>query len=191
MRSLLIASLGNPGDKYAQTLHSAGHVLLSALLAYTNSPALSGKGVIFAKGPTSTNPEISTTFWKSPSYMNTSGAPLAATWRAFSSSATEGRPLLVILHDELELITGKFSFKTSTGGSARGHNGLKSFLSMPKMKELEFTRVGVGIGPRPESRAPNVVADYVLKRMKEQQREDIEGLARDVWKKLKAIQAKG
>lgn len=61
---------------------------------------------------------------------------------------------------------------------------------MPDMKALEFTRVGVGIGPRPQSREPDVVAKYVLGRMTERQRGLIEGLAGEVWERLKVLKAK-
>jgi len=94
---------------------------------------------------------------------------------------------LIILHDELELPCGKVSIKTSSGGSARGHNGLKSFLGMPNMKQLEFTRVGVGIGPRPLSREPDQVAKYVLKKMSGEQKAKIEGLAGEVWAAVERI----
>lgn len=189
MRSLLIASLGNPGAQYAHTLHSAGHTLLAALVAHTSSPPLV-KFSTYAKGLVSASAAESMLFWQSPSLMNVSGPPLATAWRVFTSSPLNENPHLVILHDELELDAGRFSFKTNSGASARGHNGLKSFLAMPNMKELEFTRVGVGIGPRPKSREPDVVADFVLRKMNQRERASIEGIARDVLEKLRVFQLK-
>ncbi|KAJ5641531.1 hypothetical protein N7490_005531 [Penicillium lividum] len=90
---------------------------------------------------------------------------------------------LVILHDELEAPLGKVRVKR--GGpeiaSLRGHRGLISVceslrgkgLYPPKqgkgkkeehLRDLSILRVGVGIG-RPDSRAKNAVADYVLAEM--------------------------
>ena len=52
--------------------------------------------------------------------------------------------------------------KVKTGGSARGHNGLKSCVS--SLGGMAFAQIGVGIG-RPESRESRDVANYVLKKM--------------------------
>lgn len=58
------------------------------------------------------------------------------------------------------------------------------------MKGLEFTRVGVGIGPRPSNREPDVVAKYVLGRMTRRQREEVEGTAEGVWERLRVLRGK-
>ena len=67
---------------------------------------------------------------------------------------------LVVVHDELESPLGKI--KVKIGGSAKGHNGLKSCVS--SLGGMAFTRIGVGIG-RPESRESRDVANYVLRKM--------------------------
>ena len=196
MRPVFIASVGNPGSTYAHTLHSAGHTLLAALASYANSPSLTiSKQLTGTKGRFSHSDAQGVAFWESPNYMNDSGPDLATAWRKWSSGQRAAvsdagdtlEPRLIILHDELELPCGKISVKTSSGGSARGHNGLKSFLGMPNMKQLEFTRVGVGIGPRPLSREPDQVAKYVLKKMTGEQRAKIEGLAGEVWVAVERI----
>lgn len=94
---------------------------------------------------------------------------------------------LVILHDELEAPLGKVRVKRGgpEASSLRGHRGLISVCetlrgkglypvkqgqgkrggkneSLPR--DLSILRVGVGIG-RPDSRAKNAVADYVLTEM--------------------------
>lgn len=86
-----------------------------------------------------------------------------------------------MLHDELELDIGRCAIKSGVGKSARGHNGLKSFLAMPGMRALDFARVGVGIGPRPLSRDSDEVAKYVLKKMTSAQKMKVEGCAGPVW----------
>lgn len=188
MRPLLITSLGNPGAQYAATRHSAGHILLKALVSQTGAVPLSNVDARY-KGPMSVGTS-STIFWQSPHLMNVSGSGVARAWRTFCADNTDPNnatlplPRLVILHDELELNLGKYKIRTTIGASARGHNGLKSVLSMPGMNKLDIARVAVGIGPRPESRAGNVVADFVLSKMPNKQREVVEGLAGDVWGEL-------
>ena len=112
--------------------------------------------------------------------MNTSGASVASAWRAYLRSLDPERAKiakLVILHDELESDFGKL--KAKEGGSAKGHNGLKSCVK--QLGAQGFVRVGVGIG-RPESRESGDVSRYVLRKMtgweKGQMRDAAGGLVR-------------
>ena len=70
----------------------------------------------------------------------------------------------MVLHDELESPLGRV--KVKTGGSVRGHNGLKSVVE--KLGAKEFVRVGVGIG-RPNSRKPEDVMRYVLRKISQEE----------------------
>lgn len=90
---------------------------------------------------------------------------------------------LVIVHDELELGLGQVKVKMGSA-SAKGHNGLKSINGL--LKGSEYTRIGVGIG-RPESRDPDTVANYVLRRMSGVERGKIEGSAGRVLEELRRL----
>lgn len=95
--------------------------------------------------------------------MNVSGPAVATAWKTFLKDlSNEDRSVakLVVVHDELESPLGKI--KVKQGGSAKGHNGLKSVTS--SFGGMAYVRIGVGIG-RPESRNSSDVAAYVLKRM--------------------------
>jgi len=95
--------------------------------------------------------------------MNVSGPAIAAAWKTFLKdlpSEDRANAKLVVVHDELERPLG--SIKVKHGGSARGHNGLKSVTS--SLGGMTHTRIGVGIG-RPESRESRDVANYVLRKM--------------------------
>ena len=83
---------------------------------------------------------------------------------------------MVIVHDELELALGKVRVKE--GGSAKGHNGLRSVIqSMGGAGG--WWRLGVGIG-RPESRDSGAVSDFVLRKIKPVERERIVGCVEEV-----------
>jgi peptidyl-tRNA hydrolase, PTH1 family len=116
--------------------------------------------------------------------MNISGPPLVRTWKAYlttlpADQRSEAR--LYVVHDELELAQGKMKFKK--GGSARGHNGLKSVIQSFGGRDDAFYRIGVGIG-RPQSREPNVVADYVLRKRGTEEFENIRMAASEVLRAL-------
>ncbi|KAF1933572.1 peptidyl-tRNA hydrolase, partial [Didymella exigua CBS 183.55] len=159
---LLVCSIGNPGPAYANTLHSAGHIVtsyiagrksyqpftkgLSGLVARPDNTTFS---LSLLKGYSKTQggpPEDDWTFWQSLSLMNVSGVGVKkayAAWLAELRRRTdpqqEGR--LVVVHDELESALGKVAVRES-GASARGHNGLKS--CQAQLQGVKWWRVGVG-----------------------------------------------
>lgn len=111
--------------------------------------------------------------------MNVSGSALAIAWKQFlRDNGNEGR--LVVVHDELELGLGQVNIKSGKN-SPRGHNGLKSIKE--RMANVDYTRIGIGIG-RPESREPNAVAAYVLRKMTPGEKLKIEGSAGRVLEEL-------
>lgn len=118
--------------------------------------------------------------------MNLSGPPLAKAWRSFLASLPSDldRRLarLVVLHDELESPLGRV--KVKTGGSVRGHKGLKSVLEQLGAKE--FVRVGVGIG-RPDSRKPEDVIRFVLRKISQEEMSAVSEAAGEVLEILNTI----
>ncbi|CAO2649544.1 Nn.00g069290.m01.CDS01 [Neocucurbitaria sp. VM-36] len=206
---LLICSIGNPGATYANTLHSAGHVLTSYLSERKGyKPFTKGLSGLVSRPDNTTMsfsiirgyrrvegdappPEDDWTFWQSTTLMNVSGASVKKAYNEWlrgvkaqsGSSATEGR--LVVVHDELESALGKVTVRDGAA-SAKGHNGLKS--CQQQLGGIKWWRVGVGIG-RPESRDPNVVSKYVLGKMSGSQRVALEKSAVAVYGALEQIAA--
>ena len=118
--------------------------------------------------------------------MNVSGPSVAAAWRQFPKETWGEEIKLVIVHDELELPLGQVKVKNGES-SAKGHNGLKSVnLVLRGMGGLAYTRICVGIG-RPSSREPNVVADYVLRKMSGGERNKVEGTVGRVEEELRQL----
>lgn len=204
---LLVCSIGNPGPTYANTLHSAGHIVTSYIAGRKSyQPFTKGLSGLVARpdnttfslslvsGYTKTQggpPEDDWTFWQSLSLMNVSGVGVKKAYAAWlaelrrrTSPGQEGR--LVVVHDELESALGKVSVRES-GASARGHNGLKS--CQQQLGGVKWWRVGVGIG-RPESRDPNVVSRYVLGKMQQRERSGLERAAPGVVDALRSIAEK-
>lgn len=130
----------------------------------------------------STGPSV--TLYQSPSFMNVSGPAIHAAWRTFVARNVGADPKLVIIHDELELASGKIKARPHTG-SARGHNGLKS-VKAHFPKTVHYTQIGIGIG-RPVSKDPEVVAGYVLRKMTPAELHKVESAAADVQKELRRI----
>lgn len=85
--------------------------------------------------------------------MNISGLPLSLVFRKMNAHAPTS---LVVLHDSIEHKPTALSLKF--GGSANGHNGVRSLITALGTKDFFRLRLGVG---KPESN----VADYVLDRL--------------------------
>lgn len=90
---------------------------------------------------------------------------------ALDSSALASETHLIVLHDDLDRPFGKLSLKY--GGSASGHNGLKSLVA--SLRTDAFTRLRIGID-RPSSSSSTSslsVADYVLSKFPSEEKDEL------------------
>ncbi len=132
---IILAGLGNPGQKYARHRHNVGFMAVDRIAAHFDFPAWSKKfqGLV-------TNGRIGgdrVVLLKPQTMMNASGRSVSQAVR-FYRVETEN---LVVFHDELDLAPGKVRIKT--GGGTAGHNGLRS---IDEHLGKNFRRVRIGIG---------------------------------------------
>ena len=154
----IIIGLGNPGKQYQRTRHNIGFLVADALVEKHGGSWEHKKDmdvaniVIGGKNMSVIKPQT---------FMNSSGRVIPQVVK--QNNKVEN---VLVIHDELEKAFGKLDFKT--GGSHRGHNGLRSIIEAcgPNFMRLRF---GVG---RPDNKED--VSDYVLSNF--DQKEDIEPL---------------
>lgn len=152
-----IIGLGNPGPKFTFTRHNIGFLVIDELAARHG-----GAWRHFDKGEACQITVGDHVVWlvKPLTFMNLSGEVMS--WLTKKGIAPEE---IIVVHDELELPFGKTAFKD--GGSARGHNGVRSIIAHGGEKTKRL-RVGID---RPENREE--VPDYVLTKFK-QPKEELE-----------------
>jgi peptidyl-tRNA hydrolase, PTH1 family len=143
-----VAGLGNPGSRFEATPHNVGFWVIDAVAKrYDIWMKAEGENLV----GTGRIGNRSVLLVKPQTFMNLSGQGIAAVLRFRKLSARD----LVVVYDELDLPWTALRIKV--GGSAAGHNGVKSMISL--LKTDLFTRVRVGIRPNhPVSDA----AKYVL-----------------------------
>jgi len=147
---LIIAGLGNPGQKYSGTRHNIGFMITGALAEKhgikgsfsSKFNAIIGKGSIKGTEVLIVQPQT---------YMNLSGQAVSGVLNWYK----EGVNNLFVVFDDISLDFGVIRFRPS--GSSGSHNGVKSIIS--SCGSEEFPRLKVGIGPNP---GEHLWANYVL-----------------------------
>lgn len=164
--SWLVVFLGNPGLKYNGTRHNAGFMAADAMekklgvkinrmrfKALTQTVDIGGQKVLLMKPQT---------------YMNLSGDAVIQAVRFYKLPPEK----VIVVSDETALPVGKMRIRT--GGSAGGHNGLKSIIAQLGTDRFPRIRLGVGAPPHPDYD----MADWVLGAFKGQDAADMELLSR-------------
>ncbi|MDD5673898.1 MAG: aminoacyl-tRNA hydrolase [Chitinivibrionales bacterium] len=139
--------LGNPGKKYRRTRHNIGFMVLD-LLAGRLGAARRGR----LRGATVVTGLLGgkkVALVKPLSFVNKSGDVLKA---VLAAGGAIDRTIVIV--DDFNIVLG--TLRLRSGGSAGGHNGLKSCIAAVGEG---FGRLRVGIGPLPAGKS---VIDFVL-----------------------------
>ena len=150
----VIAGLGNPGAEYANTPHSIGFEVVDALAREIGASwkASSSFGGELAAGMLG---EMKVVLVKPMTYMNLSGDCVAPVVKYHNAKAAED---LLVVSDDIDLPVGKM--RVRKGGSAGGHNGLKSVIE--RTGTPDFVRLRLGVGRDSRERA-NVIGHVLGK----------------------------
>lgn len=162
----IVAFLGNPGLKYNGTRHNAGFMAADAMgkklgvsinkmrfKALTQTVDIGGKKVLLMKPQT---------------FMNLSGDAIVQAANFYKVPPER----VIVVSDETALPIGRLRIRR--GGSAGGHNGLKSVIARLGTDQFPRIRLGVGDKPHPDYD----MADWVLSAFKGQDAADMELVAK-------------
>ena len=135
---ILVVGLGNPGEKYSQTRHNVGFMVVDNFLK--KKTALQDSNWELNKKFNCWLAKVGeeTVLAKPMSFMNASGEVVKKLLDFFKISSFG----LYVIHDELDLPLGKI--KISWGHGAAGHKGVQSIIE--KVGGNNFARIRVGIG---------------------------------------------
>ena len=148
----LIIGLGNPGEKYRQTRHNVGRMLVE-LFASDLHARFKKKSTLDSHAVETKCGDIPVVLAYPNSYMNQSGTAVKKLSLFFGIDPSKE---LLIAVDDVALPIGSLRLRQS--GSAGGHNGLKSVEEL--LETTEYSRLRLGIGPAVQDEAP--LSDFVL-----------------------------
>ena len=152
-----IVGLGNPGNQYYKNRHNIGFRIVDEL-SDKHHGSWNHKKNFHESEITIDNSNV--LLIKPQTFMNSSGEVVPY----LTKQGIKADQILVV-HDELELPFNKIQVRQ--GGSARGHNGLKSIINATGP---DFWRMRIGVD-RPDNR--EMVPDYVLTNFPPEQEKSI------------------
>ena len=153
----LIVGLGNPGKKYEGTRHNMGFMAADVLAERWSVNLSDHKGLaMLGKGMMNLNGQSVKFFLAKPlTYMNDSGNAVASICSYYSIDPSH----VIVMHDDMDLDFGRMKIKA--GGSAGGHNGIKSIDRALGTSQYARVRLGVGHAARGAHAHENTV-NWVL-----------------------------
>jgi len=147
----IIVGLGNPGEEYARSRHNAGLMVVETiareaagawstfLLSRVCRIEVGGRQVLLAEPST---------------FMNNSGKAVHVLLSALQRNAED----LLLVFDDLNLPLGRIRIREK--GSAGGHRGVESILTILRTEEILRLRLGIGEEQMPQDKTGFVLSDF-------------------------------
>ena len=167
-KTILIVGLGNIGKQYDNTRHNIGFAAIDHFASSNDFPAWIEKKDLKAFFSSSTLGDTRVILIKPTTFMNLSGESVQATAAFYKIDPAK----IIVVHDELDIPFGQI--RTRIGGSAAGHNGIKS---VTQYIGEQYGRVRIGIGPKDHQAQDS--ADFVLARFSKDQESHMGNLLRE------------
>jgi peptidyl-tRNA hydrolase, PTH1 family len=150
----IIIGLGNPGEKYAQTRHNVGFIILDEIqkkLGFSDfefnkkfNALVSEKNIAeenikknFLTHLFSSTKQEKIILIKPQTFMNNSGESVRAIFDFYKISPRD----LIIINDDLDILVG--NYKITPNSSARGHNGVQSIIDHIGTSNIKRIKIGV------------------------------------------------
>ncbi|MEG2812992.1 MAG: aminoacyl-tRNA hydrolase [Oscillospiraceae bacterium] len=146
----IIVGLGNPDKKYEKTRHNTGFMAVDELASELNIKIdkIKYKALI----QTCEIGSHKCLLMKPSTYMNNSGEAVVMAMNFYKIPIQN----VIVIYDDISLDVSKIRIRLK--GSAGGHNGIKSIISLTGKDD--FPRIKIGVGKKPHQDYD--LADWVL-----------------------------
>lgn len=138
----IIAGLGNIGEKYHNTRHNAGFIMIEAFAEKC--------GAKFGKHQFKSNTAMAecggkrVLLMKPDTYMNLSGQAVTEAMQFYQIPPER----VIVIFDDINLDVGELRIRQK--GSDGGHNGMKNIIYLSGADTFPRIRVGIGKKPHPD-----------------------------------------
>ncbi len=146
----IIVGLGNPGEKYKDTRHNVGFMVVDKLAHELGGIDIRWEQQRKHKSSVAKTGEV--LLVKPETFMNASGIAVRSLSTLYKVKAED----VWVIHDDLDLPLGKIRIRF--GGASAGHHGVDSIIR--ELGSDQFVRVRLGIGR--EKSGSGIVADRKL-----------------------------
>lgn len=167
-KTVLVIGLGNPEKEYDGTRHNIGFSAVDNFAKSNDFPGWVLKKDLKCQLSIHTLADTRVILCKPATYMNLSGEAAQAVQRFYRVY----NPETLAIYDELDIPFGQI--RTRVGGSAAGHNGVKSLV---QHIGDDFSRIRVGIGNDISEKADS--ADFVLGKFSKYEQESVPPILRE------------
>ncbi|BAG14191.1 aminoacyl-tRNA hydrolase [Candidatus Endomicrobiellum trichonymphae] len=156
----LFIGLGNPGQKYENTRHNLGFIILDEIvdLKHLKFKMWNDMAEVSFYG----EPDFRVWFLKPVTFMNLSGIAVSSFAKCYKIKPEE----IFVFYDDFLIPFGEYRVKMS--GSSGGHNGMSSIIE--SLHSDNLPRMKLGIGPLPKF-IP--AADFVLSKFAREDKDRI------------------
>ena len=168
----LIVGLGNIGEKYQNTRHNVGFLVVDFMTKNLNTTSINNSNFQSTLLKAGYN-----LFSKPTTYMNNSGMAVQAIKEYYKLEIED----IIVIHDDIDLPFGTVKFKI--GGGHGGHNGLRS---IDAHIGKEYIRVRIGVG-KPHDKAD--VANYVLNNFSKEELNKLPDIIKHTINAIKALKS--
>ena len=182
----LVVGLGNPGRIYAQNRHNIGFRCINHLAKLYSIET--NRRQCHSQVGSGKIDDVKVVLARPVTFVNQSGEAVSCLVRSYDVTPND----LIVIHDDLDLPLGKLRIRPE--GSAGGHKGMNSIISV--LGSEDFPRIKVGIG-RPLKEDGTAVTDeggivdYVLSDFTPREDDIIKAAIAQVAKAIQAILTEG
>jgi len=148
--------LGNPGQQYKNTRHNVGFMAIDKFAEKNNFPEFK----LNKKNNALISENDGIILVKPRTFMNESGKAVSKITKPYT---LKPKPLLVIIHDDIDLPVGKIKIVKDRGSA--GHKGVESIIQNIGNKNLIRIRIGIAGIKKTEA------IDIVLKNFNSEEKE--------------------
>ncbi len=152
----IVVGLGNPGKTYDGTRHNVGFRVIDKFCSQLNINVSKNKFDALCADVVINQKKI--LLMKPQTFMNNSGIAISEAMRFYKVPIEN----VIVIFDDISLPIGKIRIRKN--GSAGGHNGIKSIISL--CGSDKFPRIKVGVGQKPNQNWD--LANWVLSKIPEE-----------------------